>query len=118
MAETEFRAVRDHPGEQPTAEAALASAGLARIALRRGNLEAARRESLRSVSQLDRVRGLYDVRVAPELWLVRSEVLLRSGDGAGARKLAAQALEASMRYDDPASAAIVAATQARRTAGG
>ena len=115
-AEAEFQAVRDHPGEQPSAEAALAHAGLARIALLRGDIDAADRESGLSLSLLEPVAGLYDVRVQPTLWLLRSGVLRQRGDKLGARVLAVKALEASRRYDDPSSPAIAAAVAAVRAA--
>jgi hypothetical protein len=62
------------------------------------------------------VRGLYDLRVQPELWLVHSAVLLKSGDMPGARKWAEKALAASLSYDDPSSPAIAHARDAVRVA--
>lgn len=118
VAEAEFQAVRDHPVEQPSAEEALARAGLARIALLRGDASTADQESRSSLSFLDRVPGLYDVRVQPALWLVRSQVLLGRGDKPGARAFAAKALATSQRYDDPSSPAIAAAEAAVRASGG
>jgi len=116
LAEAEFKAVRDHPGEQPSAESALAQAGLARIALMRGDAGAADRGSRLSLSLLDQVPGLYDIRIQPELLLWRSEVLRQRGDKAGARALAVKALTASRHYDDRSSPAIIDAEAAVRAA--
>jgi len=65
---------------------------------------------------MDRVQGLYDVRVQPRLWLVHSALLLESGESAGARQWADKALEASLEYDDPMSSAIAAARESVRLA--
>jgi serine/threonine-protein kinase len=115
-AELEFRTLLEQAAERPLAEPALARSGLARIAAARGDFALARRESDEALLALDRVQGLYDVRVQPQLWLVHSAVLLKSGDAAGARTWAERALEASVRYDVPASAAIVSARNSIRLA--
>jgi serine/threonine-protein kinase len=62
------------------------------------------------------VQGLYDVRVQPRLWLAHSSLLLTNGDPGEARRWADKALEASLRYDDPTSSAIVDARNAIRNA--
>jgi hypothetical protein len=69
-----------------------------------------------ALAALGRVVGLYDLRVQPQLWLVHSAVLLKSGDPAGAREWSEKALQASRRYDDPSSAAIANAEAAVRAA--
>jgi serine/threonine-protein kinase len=116
-AELEFNAVLQSAADRPLLEPALAHSGLARIAAARDDDTQALRESGKALTALDRVKGLYDVRAQPQLWLVHSALLLRSGDRTGARRWADKALEASLRYDDPMSAAIAAARNSVRLAG-
>ena len=116
-AELEFNTVLQSAADQPLVEPALAHSGLARIAAARGDDALALRESGQALITLDKVKGLYDLRVQPQLWLVHSALLLRSGDRTGARQWANKALEASLRYDDPMSAAIGAARNSIRLAG-
>jgi hypothetical protein len=73
-------------------------------------------ESRLALAALNRVHGLYDVRAQPQLWLVHSAVLLKSGDAAGARLSAEKALAASLVYDDPSSSTIPAAKAALHAA--
>jgi len=108
-AELEFNAVLQRAAGRPLVEPALAHSGLARIAAARGDDALALRESGQALTALDRVKGLYDVRVQPQLWLVYSALLLESGEPTDARQWADRALEASLRYDDPMSSAIAAA---------
>jgi tetratricopeptide (TPR) repeat protein len=115
-AELEFKAVLEKAADRPLVEPALAHSGLSRIAAARGDQALARRESDQALTDLGRVQGLYDVRVQPRLWLVHSALLLKGGDGPGARQWADKALEASQRYDDPASSEISAARNLVRRA--
>jgi tRNA A-37 threonylcarbamoyl transferase component Bud32/tetratricopeptide (TPR) repeat protein len=116
FAESEFQTVIKAAAGRPLLESALAHAGLARIASARGETALALTQSELALSTLERVEGLYDVRVGPQLWLVRSDALLRSGDAAGASQWAKKALEATRRYDDPTSATIAQAEAAVRLA--
>src|SRR5260370_26603920 len=84
-AEAEFRAVLEKATDRPWIETALAHTGLARIAAARGDTTGALNESRLALVALERVKD-YDVRVQPQLWLVHSAVLLKSGDAAGARQ--------------------------------
>lgn len=113
-AESEFRAVLEKTADRLVLEPALAHAGLARIEAIRGHAESARRQSDLALAALERVQGLYDLRVQPQLWLVHSAVLLRSGDSLGAHQWAEKALAANRRYDDPSSPAIAEAAAAVR----
>jgi serine/threonine-protein kinase len=115
-AELEFEAVLHQAAGRPVVELALANTGLARIAAARGANALALRESAQALAMLDRVKGLYDVRLQPQVWLVHSGLLLSSGQRAEARQWAGKALEASLRYDDPMSSAILAARRAVRLA--
>ncbi|MEO8019750.1 MAG: serine/threonine-protein kinase [Pseudomonadota bacterium] len=115
-AETEFTEVLKHVSGRPLLEAALAHTGLARILAARDDAEGARKESNLALANLERVRGLYDLRVQSELWLVHSAVLLKTGDRPDALKWAEKALAASRSYDDPSSPAIAHARDAVRIA--
>jgi tetratricopeptide (TPR) repeat protein len=116
-AEAEFRAVTANAGERAYSWEALAYAGLARVALARGEPAQALAASRQSLARLSQIQGLYDVRFRPRLWLIFSDALLANGDAAGAREWAAKAREASLQYEDnPTSPAIVAADAALRRA--
>lgn len=113
-AESEFRAVLAKSADRPLLESALAHAGLARIVAARGDAEGARKQSDLALARLQRVQGLYDLRVQSQLWLVHSAVLLKNGDIPGAHQWADKALTANRRYDDPSSPAIAEAEAAVR----
>ena len=72
------------------------------------------RQSDLALAALERVQGLYDLRVQSQLWLVHSAVLLKNGDIQGAHQWADKALTANRRYDDPSSPAIAEAEAAVR----
>ena len=85
-------------------------AGLAAIALARGDVAAAVEYSRVAVDQLSHSEGYYDVRIQPYVWSVRARALLSAGDTAGARLFAERNANAAVRYYAPASAAIAEAT--------
>lgn len=116
-AEAEFRTILDEASELLLPETALAHAGLARVANLRGHPRDALEQSRLAMAALEGVRGLYDVRVGPMIWLVRSAALLSNGDAASARVWADKALHASRRFDAPSSAAIAVAEESVRAAG-
>jgi hypothetical protein len=111
-AESEFREVLEKTADRPLLESALAHAGLARIVAARGDAEGARKQSDLALATLERVQGLYDLRVQSQLWLVHSAVLLKGGDMLRAHQWADKALAANRRYDDPSSPAIAEAEAA------
>jgi tetratricopeptide (TPR) repeat protein len=113
---TTLRDVVARAADRPSTELALAHSGLAHAALVTGDTATALLESDLALATLARVQALYDLRVQPQLWLVHSAVLQKNGDAAGARQWAEKALEASRRYDDPSSVAIVEAQGAVRLA--
>ena len=115
-AEREFREVLAQQHGRRLASGALAEGGLARIALARGDLEAANSGSQRAVEAFEHMIGRRDVRSGPYLWLLRSGVLLRRGERDAARTWAQRALEASRRYDAPAAASITQAQAALQAA--
>jgi eukaryotic-like serine/threonine-protein kinase len=115
-AELEFKTVLKDAADRPLIELALAHSGLSRIAHTRGDDALALRESGQALTAMDRVKGLYDVRVQPRLWLVHSALLLKGGESVDARQWADKALEASLEYDDPMSSAIAAARDSVRLA--
>ncbi|MEP6885252.1 MAG: protein kinase [Gammaproteobacteria bacterium] len=115
-ADAELHVVLEKAGDRPLLEVALAHSDLSRIAAARRDTLLALRESNEALAALARVQGIYDVRVQPQLWLVHSAQLLRSGDAAAAGEWAAKALQASIAYDAPASRAIADAQSAARLA--
>ena len=94
---------------------ALAHADLAQEAIARRDATTALVESNKALATLDRITGLYDVRVGPRLWRTHAAALALSGDARSAADWNARALEASRRYDDPASPTVALA--AARTLG-
>jgi tetratricopeptide (TPR) repeat protein len=102
-AQAEFESMLQVVHGAASAPAALAQAGLARIALDRGDLAVADTNSAAAVRTLDAVTMEYDVRYRCDVWLTRAEVLHRMGRGAEARVLAQRALDAAMVYDFPGS---------------
>jgi serine/threonine-protein kinase len=80
---------------------ALAHTGLARIAIANGDRAAALAESRRALSTIDRVSGLYDLRVLPMIWTVHADALDLDGDVASAREYRSRALDATRRYYVP-----------------
>jgi hypothetical protein len=74
-AEPEFQAVLTIAAGTPSAPAALAQAGLARLALAHGDAAAADRLSQAALTTIDATIGEYDVRARLEIWLARAEVL-------------------------------------------
>jgi serine/threonine-protein kinase len=112
----QFREVLARAGQRRLEAAALAHAGLARIALNEADLPAALDASRIAVAAFESVEGLHDVRTGPQIWLVRSRILLRCGDPKGAHEWAQRALEASRRYDHPSAPSIAEAEAAARKA--
>ena len=105
-AETEFRSVLDDGAQRHFTPIALAHGGLARLALQRGDAEAARAYVDMAIDAFDHATGNRDVRVGPYLWLIRSQIALRQGDRTAAHESAQRALDASVRYDDAQAASI------------
>jgi hypothetical protein len=102
-AAAEYNAVLAAARDAASEPAAMAAAGLARIALAVGKLGDADRLSARAVSVLAATTMQYDVRFHVDVELVRAQVLAAEGRKAEARALAAQAVSASERTDAPES---------------
>jgi serine/threonine-protein kinase len=102
-AQAEFTAVVQLAKNAPSAPAAMAHAGLARLALGRGALAEADSESIAAQRVLDATTLEYDVRLRLEIWLTRAQVLRAQSDQTGARALAAKALAAAQLWDMPQS---------------
>ena len=83
-----------------TEPALYARAGLAAIAIRRGDAKTAMDESERALAALQSLQGFYDVRIEPYVWIVRARALKLRGDQHGAREFAARALHAIRQYFD------------------
>jgi serine/threonine-protein kinase len=115
-AQEQFREVLSQAHGRKLAPIALAHAGIARVELTRGHVDAALAASKQAVEMFGNVTGLYDVRTGPLIWLIHSEALRRAGENAKALEWAQRALNASRQYDDPAAASIAAAQAAVRAA--
>lgn len=96
--------------DKPIAPIALAHADRSRIAMLQDDSRTALDESTRALEVLERMVGLYDVRIEPLIWRTHAAILARNGDAAGAATWNAKALEASRRYDHPSSATVALAT--------
>lgn len=85
------------------AHVTLAHAGLARVALARGDATAALQHSADALAGWQALTGFRDVRMQHHLWRVRAAALLASGQVAEGRALREQALAAARRTDAPES---------------
>jgi tetratricopeptide (TPR) repeat protein len=118
LAEAEFRAIMAARGRQAnSAPAALAEAGLARLAMARGDAAGAARLSQSALDTLAATTREYDVRSRIEVWLARATVLRAQGDNAEAARLGAQAAEAAASWCAP-EAALLRRARAAAAAGG
>ena len=102
-ADTEFAHTVEAARAAPSAPAARAEAGLARIALLRHNTQAALAHSAHAISLLAATQAQYDVRARVDIWQIRAECLAMAGQTAEARALATEAASAAEQYDAPAS---------------
>jgi hypothetical protein len=103
-AAAEFRAVLAQSHDAPSAPAALASAGLAQLALAAGDTGAADVDSMAALRKLDATRQEYDVRARIDVWLTRAEVLQALGHARQASDLAQRAANAADAQDAPGTA--------------
>lgn len=102
-ARTQFSAVLASAGERPFAHVALAQAGVARLALARGDAAAATRDIDAALATWKRVEGFRDVRMGPYLMRVHADVLAARGEVAQAQRIEDAAALASARFDAPES---------------
>jgi serine/threonine-protein kinase len=86
--------------------AVYAQAGLAAVAIARGDVQTAQRASGRAMDQLDRIQGFYDIRIKPYVWGIRAQSLLLAGENDAALVLAQRAHEVVLGYYRPGNAAI------------
>ncbi len=98
---------QDH--DRHLAHAALAQAGLARVALAQGRPGEALAASRAAMTRWAEVRGFRDVRMGVYIQRVHARALLATGDREGARAAAGAALADSLRYDAPGAASIAEA---------
>ena len=113
-ARAELLDIMSRAEDRAIAPAALARADLAQLAIARGDAATALEQSRAALTTLDRITGLYDVRIGPRLWRIHAAALALSGDANGAADWNARALAASRRYDDPSSPSLTVATTAGR----
>ncbi|MGO8856481.1 MAG: protein kinase domain-containing protein [Steroidobacteraceae bacterium] len=95
-----LRLAAGHPSEF----AVYAEAGLAAIAISRGDASIAAQSSSRAMQEIDHLEGFYDIRIMPYVWGIRAQYLLLAGDDHAAIPLARRAREAALRYFSPGSA--------------
>jgi len=105
-AETQFREVVAQAHERKLAHVALALGGLASLDLARGEAAAAVHDARAGADLFDHVEGFRDVRMGPYLWRICARAERLAGNSGAAQAWARRALEASLRYDAPESAAI------------
>jgi eukaryotic-like serine/threonine-protein kinase len=106
---TEFDATLHLSKGHSRAAAILAQAGLAGIAISRGDGTAALQASSRAMDQLDHIEGAYDIRIEPDVWGIHAQALAMTGHVAESRALAKRTRDAALRYYAPGSAAVVRA---------
>jgi serine/threonine-protein kinase len=98
-------ALRLSPGNL-SESAVYAQAGLAALALSRGDAQAALQASGQALDQLDHIEGYYDVRIQPYVWGIRASALLLAGDRQSADALAKRARDAASLYYAPGSSEV------------
>jgi serine/threonine-protein kinase len=108
-AEAQFHEVLAQSHGHAWAHVALAQADLATLALLKGDSTIAVQEAADAAKLFDRVEGFRDVRMGPFIWTIYARALLAAGDRAKAQLWARKAVDANLRYDDPASADLAAA---------
>jgi hypothetical protein len=81
-----------------TEAAVLSQAGLAEIALSRGDARTALSTSQNAMEELERLEGYYDIRIQPHVWSIRARCLLLASDYESARALARNARDAALAY--------------------
>ena len=91
-AASSFKAVLAQSPPGPSAPAALAQAGAARVALAGGRIEEAEAASARAVDLLAALQVEYDVRIRIEIWSARAEALAAAGRLPAARDWAVKAI--------------------------
>jgi eukaryotic-like serine/threonine-protein kinase len=114
-ADTEYNAVLAM-ADKPIGPAALAAAGLARLALTRGDTAAADKYSAQALATLGSISVQYNTRVKVDVWRTRAEVLLRLGRQPEGRDLAAKATKSAEAWDAPMSAQLARARETLRKA--
>jgi hypothetical protein len=117
-AEQQFRQVLSQAHGRALSYASLAQARMARASLLRGDVPAAVRDAGGAVGLFDNVVGFRDVRMVFYLWCMKAQALLAAGDPKQARVWAQKALDASLQYDAPESAAMQRARELLRLAAG
>jgi eukaryotic-like serine/threonine-protein kinase len=101
IAAAECQAIVKAAGRTPSAPVALAQADLARLALMRGDVGAARDDSAAALNTMSAATGLYDVRSWIPVWRARAFALAAVGDAAGAKAWTKRASDAARRYGAP-----------------
>jgi tetratricopeptide (TPR) repeat protein len=94
--------------------AIFAQAGLAAIAVSRGDAHAALGASSLAMDRLSHIEGDYDIRVQPYVWGIRARALLLAGEDEAARALAQRTRDAASLYYAPGSTEVAEADEVLR----
>ena len=105
-AEGQFREILAQDRGRNLAVAALAHAGVASVALRRGDAKAALDASTQALRVFDNISGYRNVRMEPYVWRIHAQALVGTGDFSSAQDYAQRALRAFTRFNDRASAEV------------
>lgn len=81
---------------------ALAHGDRARLAQAHGAGALALQESRTALALIEKVTGLYDIRILPQLWDIHADALALNGDTQGADEFRARAVAAARRYNGTA----------------
>jgi serine/threonine-protein kinase len=100
-AAAELAEVISRAGTRTVAPAVRAYATRARLRLVGGDLEGAAADSGEAVRRLEKVEGLYDVRLRAEVWDVHAGVAERRGERSAADRYAERARADRLRYGAP-----------------
>jgi eukaryotic-like serine/threonine-protein kinase len=109
LAYKEFSAALNLSKGELSESAVYAQAGLAAIAVARGNVATALTTSSLAMNQLSHIEGSYDIRIEPYVWGIRAQALKLSGDIQAARILAKRRQDATLLYFSPGSEAVTEA---------
>ncbi|HWJ34161.1 MAG TPA: protein kinase [Steroidobacteraceae bacterium] len=108
-AQLAFNEALDLSAGHASESAVYAQAGLAAIAVTRGDARTALDASSHAMDQLGHIEGYNDVRIEPYVWGIRAQSLLLGGDHAGAQMFAQRKRDATLLYFAPGSRAVMEA---------
>jgi serine/threonine-protein kinase len=118
-AEKEFQEVLRLCGGRISEDTIDAEAGLAAVAIARGDAPGALSESGHAMNDINRIKGYYDIRIEQYVLGIRARALVAAGDHDSALAVATRSRDAANRYFAPGSAVAVEANALyKKLAGG